>query len=114
MPVIVEKINLTVFEAVQASGIGRTTLFALIKSGELESVKIGRRRYIPVEALRDYLNRLRAEQNSGVAIHKTPAVAIDEITDASLPVLRRVCPSTVGRQPSCREGEQVTGGKGAA
>lgn len=59
----VEKINLSVAEAVQASGIGRTTLFALIRAGELHSIKIGRRRYIPTAALRDYLDQLRAEQN---------------------------------------------------
>ena len=59
----VEKINLSVPEAVAASGIGRTTLFALIKSGELQSIKIGRRRYVPVVALQEYLERLRAEQN---------------------------------------------------
>ncbi|MER6252326.1 helix-turn-helix domain-containing protein [Streptomyces sp. NPDC001584] len=63
----VQKLNLSVAEAVEASGIGRTTLFALIKAGELQSVKIGHRRYVPVSALRDYLDRLRQEQNEGVA-----------------------------------------------
>lgn len=57
------KINLSIPDAVRASGIGRTTLFALIGSGELESIKIGRRRYVPVKALTDYLERLRVEQN---------------------------------------------------
>jgi len=59
----IQKVNLSIPESVEASGIGRTTLFALIKSGELESVKIGRRRYVPVAALNDYLDRLRVEQN---------------------------------------------------
>lgn len=61
------KINLTVPEAVKASSISRSRMFELIKSGELESIKIGRRRYIPTAALHDYLNRLRAEQNGGAA-----------------------------------------------
>lgn len=59
----VEKINLSVPEAVAASGIGRTTMFALIKAGELKSIKIGRRRYVPVGALHDYVQRLDREQN---------------------------------------------------
>ncbi|WP_329220260.1 helix-turn-helix domain-containing protein [Streptomyces microflavus] len=64
---LVPKINLSVSEAVSASGIGRTTLFSLIKSGELESIKIGRRRYVPVSALNEYLEGLRAQQNGSAA-----------------------------------------------
>jgi excisionase family DNA binding protein len=37
---------------------GRTTVYALIKSGELRSVKIGRSRRIPADALQDYVTRL--------------------------------------------------------
>lgn len=60
-------INLTIDQTVRASKIGRTTVFALIKSGELESIKVGRRRYVPLAALNDYLNRLRSEQNAAGA-----------------------------------------------
>jgi excisionase family DNA binding protein len=38
--------------------IGRTRMFALLKSGELQSVKIGRSRRIPAAALTDYVERL--------------------------------------------------------
>jgi excisionase family DNA binding protein len=38
--------------------IGRTRMFALLKSGELRSVKIGRSRRIPAAALTDYVERL--------------------------------------------------------
>jgi excisionase family DNA binding protein len=44
--------------------IGRTRIFALIKSGELESVKVGRSRLIPADAVERFLDRLRAEQNA--------------------------------------------------
>ncbi|PZH20156.1 excisionase [Streptomyces sp. NTH33] len=64
---LIPKINLSIPETVSASGIGRTTLFALIKTGELQSIKIGSRRYIPVAALNEYLERLREEQNGGAA-----------------------------------------------
>lgn len=38
--------------------VGRTTIYALIQSGELKSVKIGRCRRIPASALEDYINKL--------------------------------------------------------
>ena len=48
------KIALTIDEAVAMSGISRTTLYALIKTGELTRVKIGARtliRHRDLEAL---------------------------------------------------------------
>jgi excisionase family DNA binding protein len=41
--------------------VGRTTIYALIASGELKSVKIGRSRRIPASALEDYINKLTAD-----------------------------------------------------
>lgn len=43
--------------------VGLTTAKALIRSGELRSVKIGRSRRVPADALREYVKRLDAEQN---------------------------------------------------
>ncbi|MDE3097524.1 MAG: excisionase family DNA-binding protein [Chloroflexota bacterium] len=55
-----EKLLLRPEEAAEAVGIGRTEVFRLIRNGELESVMVGaRRRRIPVDALRDYVRRLR-------------------------------------------------------
>lgn len=39
--------------------IARTRVFAMIKSGELESVKVGTSRRVPREALDSYIQRLR-------------------------------------------------------
>lgn len=50
---------LTVEEAARRLGIGRTMCFALIASGELESVKVGSLRRIPADALAVYVARLR-------------------------------------------------------
>lgn len=50
-------------EAARVLGIGRTRTYALIASGELQSVKLGRARRIPRTALEDYVARLVAEQN---------------------------------------------------
>lgn len=50
---------LTVEEAARRLGIGRTTCFALIASGDLESVKVGSLRRVPADALVTYVRRLR-------------------------------------------------------
>ena len=44
-------------EAARLCSIGRTTLYAALSSGELKSIKIGTRRLITIEALRDWLKR---------------------------------------------------------
>jgi excisionase family DNA binding protein len=38
--------------------MGRTSIYALMASGELRSVKIGRSRRIPAEALEEYVGKL--------------------------------------------------------
>lgn len=47
-------------EVAQALSVGRTTVFELMRSGELRSVKIGKSRRIPTEAVREYLAGLGA------------------------------------------------------
>ena len=42
-------------EAARLCGIGRTSLYAAIAKGELKSLKIGTRRLITIDALRDWL-----------------------------------------------------------
>ncbi len=49
-------------DTAQALGVGRSTVFRLIADGELPSVRIGRRRLVPVDGVRDYAARLAAEQ----------------------------------------------------
>ena len=52
---------LTIEQAAQRLGIGRTLMYALVTSGEIESVTIGRLRRIPADCLTTYVNRLRAQ-----------------------------------------------------
>lgn len=52
-------------EAAELLGLGRTRIFALIRTGEVESVKIGRSRRIPRAALDDYIHRLRHHPHAG-------------------------------------------------
>ncbi|MFE7014474.1 excisionase family DNA-binding protein [Streptomyces sp. NPDC057651] len=51
---------LTVEEAARRLSIGRTTCYALIRTGELESVPVGTLRRIPADAPAAYVARRRA------------------------------------------------------
>ena len=57
------RILLTVEQAAEMIGIGRTTMFALIKSGDVQSVRVGRLRRVPLDQVHTYTNRLMTEQN---------------------------------------------------
>lgn len=52
---------LRVEEAAAMLGIGRTRMFTLIDSGEVASLKLGRSRRVPVDAIRAYVDGLMAE-----------------------------------------------------
>ena len=47
-----EPISVRISMAVRLTGIPRTTLYELIKSGEIETVKIGRSTFIPYRCLK--------------------------------------------------------------
>ena len=55
---------LSVEAAAAQLSIGRTTMYALIKDGAITSVRIGRLRRVPADALATYTTRLIAEQNA--------------------------------------------------
>jgi excisionase family DNA binding protein len=55
---------LTVEEAARCLRIGRTTCYALIRAGELESLTIGGLRRVPADAPAAYLARRRAQQRA--------------------------------------------------
>ena len=50
---------LTVEEAAKRLGFGRTFVYRLIMSGEVESIKVGRLRRVPAECLPEYVAALR-------------------------------------------------------
>ena len=43
--------------------IGRSTVFKLIKEGKIQSIKLGRSRRIPIDAMQNYVNELIGEAN---------------------------------------------------
>jgi excisionase family DNA binding protein len=59
-PVAPPRLLLTVDEAAEQLGVGRTTAWSLVRSGALESVQIGRLRRVHVDAVAAYAAHLAA------------------------------------------------------
>lgn len=60
-----EKLLLTPEDVAQRLSVGRSTVYALMRAGELRSVRIGRLRRIPVGAVRAYVERIVEEEGDG-------------------------------------------------
>ena len=60
-PIRTRALLLTVREVAERLGCGRTFVYELISSGELETVKLGRLRRVPVAALDALVERLRVD-----------------------------------------------------
>jgi excisionase family DNA binding protein len=56
--VLADRLLVTPAEAATALGIGRTRVYELMAAGDLRSVKIGRSRRIPVEALTAFISAI--------------------------------------------------------
>lgn len=55
---------LTVKEAAKRLSLARSTLYQLVLTHQIESIKIGRSRRVPLDALTAYIDRLRREQGA--------------------------------------------------
>lgn len=62
-----ERVLLTVEEAAEQLGIGRTLMYQLVRTGEVESVRIGRLRRVPTVAIHDYTARLVTDTRTSTA-----------------------------------------------
>ena len=54
------RVVLTIEEAAERLGVGRTTMYALVMNGEIRSVTIGRLRRVPVQCIDEYVAELLA------------------------------------------------------
>ena len=54
-----DRMLLTVAEAAERLGIGRSTMYVLIADGQIETVRVGRLRRIEPAALSAYISRMR-------------------------------------------------------
>ncbi|MFJ4092219.1 helix-turn-helix domain-containing protein [Kitasatospora sp. NPDC089913] len=60
-------VALRVEEAARRLSIGRTTMYALIRDGEIETIPIGRARRVPAEAVIEFTRR-RMQQHATTPI----------------------------------------------
>jgi excisionase family DNA binding protein len=72
---------LKIDEAAAVLGLGRVKVYQLIAGGHIETVRIGRARRIPSDALDQFIDNLRAEgpPDSGAQVrgHPTPGGRVD-------------------------------------
>jgi excisionase family DNA binding protein len=54
-----EPLAVRIPQAAQMLGIGKSTLYEIIASGEIETIKIGRSTVVPIESLRSFLLQRR-------------------------------------------------------
>ena len=52
---------ISVDESAQSLGIGRSQMYEIVMAGQVESVKIGKRRLVIAASLEPYIERLKAE-----------------------------------------------------
>lgn len=58
------RIVYTMEEAAERLCVGRTMIYALVRSGDIESIAIGRLRRIPCDALDAFVERMREMSRS--------------------------------------------------
>ncbi len=63
VPMNQERVLLSIPEVALRLGLGRSLVYTLVMKGEIDSIKIGRARRIPIAALERFVNdRLVAEE----------------------------------------------------
>lgn len=62
-----DRLLYSVPEAARLLGVGRTYMFRLIAAGQIESIKVGKLRKIPHDALGCYIDKQRHEQAAPTA-----------------------------------------------
>jgi excisionase family DNA binding protein len=60
-----ELVAVSVRDAATCLGLGYVTTWSLVTSGELRSFKVGNRRLVPVDAIKQFVDQRLHEQNLG-------------------------------------------------
>ena len=56
------RLVLTIEEAAERLGVGRSLMYALVNSGAVESIRIGRLHRVPADALTEFVQELRVKK----------------------------------------------------
>lgn len=56
----VTKYTISIVDAGKALGVGRSTIYELINSGDLKTIKIGRRNLVTIESIRSLVDQKTA------------------------------------------------------
>lgn len=59
-----DKLAYSIDDVAELMSLGRTTVVALVGSGDLPSIKVGGRRLIPRRDLNDFIERLRTDSEA--------------------------------------------------
>ena len=62
----IEPLSVDIATACKITGLGRSKLYELLGADEIRSIKCGKRRLIPVAALREWLAKLEASAHQAV------------------------------------------------
>lgn len=63
----IEPISVRIPDAVRLTGLSRSRIYELIKTGEIEIVKVGSSTLIPVDSLRAFVDRCRRPRRPGAS-----------------------------------------------
>lgn len=64
----IEKLSLTVDQAVEATGFSRTAIYRAMSAGQLRTFNVGRRRMVSVQALQEFIERQEKESALRIAV----------------------------------------------
>ena len=59
------RVMLSLDQAAKCLSVGRSTMYELINSGEIESVHIGRLHRVPADCLHEFVERCRRQSSIG-------------------------------------------------
>lgn len=94
------RLVLTVEQAAEALAIGRTLMYELVGTGAVESVRIGRLRRIPAQALAVYVESLRSTPGAAGVSH-TDEAAAGRSGEAALGTTHASAPRGVDEKGAC-------------